>query len=115
MLELPVALSFKLVSSSGVTKLSVTVKPTLKDGVFEYASSIKVSSLLETKKPFIKYTPACTFTELAKPKALELVGNDVPDVPTTAVALALLKVKFNVSPSVNLFVVLSVPDFLYIT
>ena len=78
MLELPVALSFKLVSSSGVTKLSVTSKPTLYDGVFVKGSNINVSSLLETKKPFIKYTPACTLTELAKPKAFELVGNDVP-------------------------------------
>jgi len=66
---------------------------------------------LLTKKPFTKYTPACTLTELPCPVAFVDVGNDVPDVPTTAVELVLLKVNVKVSPSVNLFVVLFVPDF----
>ena len=47
--------------------------------MFVYASSIKVSSLFATKKPFTKYAPACTFTELAKPVALDVVGNEVDD------------------------------------
>ena len=54
MFDEPVALSFNDVSPSGVIKLSVTVKPTLKDGVFEYGSNINVSSLFATKKPLMK-------------------------------------------------------------
>ena len=80
-----------------------------------YGSSIKVSSAFETKKPFTKYTPACTFTELAKPVALDVVGNEVPEVPTTAVDDVLLYVNVNVSPSVNLFVCVSVPEAVYTT
>ena len=51
----PAALSFNELSSDGVTKLSVTLKPTLYVGVFEYGSSIKVCSVFATKKPLIKY------------------------------------------------------------
>jgi len=49
----PVALSFKSESSLGVTKDSVTVNPTLYDGVFEYLSRIIVCSATSTWKPFI--------------------------------------------------------------
>ena len=104
---MPCATSFNELSSSGVTKLSVTVNPTRLVGAFEYASSIKVSSLFLTKKPFIKYTPSSTFTALALPVAFELVGKDVPDVPTTAVnAVPSEVVPETVSPSVNVFDVL---------
>ena len=65
MFDVPCALSFNDVSPSGVTKLSVVVNPTLNVGVFVYASSINVSSLFFTKKPFMKYTPSSTFTALA--------------------------------------------------
>ena len=41
---MPVALSFKVVSSFGVVNDSVTSKPTLYDGVFVYLSNIKVCS-----------------------------------------------------------------------
>ena len=113
--DVPCALSFNDVSPSGVTKLSVVVNPTLNVGVFEYASSIKVSSLFFTKKPFMKYTPSSTFTALALPVAFELVGKDVPDVPTTAVkAVPSAVVPESVSPSVNVFAVLFVPVFVYV-
>ena len=114
--DVPWALSFNELSSSGVVKLSVVVNPTLNVGVLEYASSINVSSLFFTKKPFMKYTPSSTFTALALPVAFELVGNEVPDVPTTAVkAVPSAVVPESVSPSENLFDVLFVPVFVYVT
>ena len=49
----PATLSFKLESSFGVTKDSVTVKPILYDGVFVYLSNINVEASTCTKKPFM--------------------------------------------------------------
>ena len=51
--EVPAALSFKVVSSFGVTKDSVTLKPILYDGVFVYLSNTKVELSTLTWKPFM--------------------------------------------------------------
>ena len=51
--EVPWALSFKDVSSFGVTKDSVTLKPILYDGVFVYLSNTNVELSTFTWKPFI--------------------------------------------------------------
>ena len=51
----------------------------------------------------MKYTPSSTYTALALPVAFELVGKDVPDVPTTAVnAVPSAVVPETVSPSVKI-------------
>jgi len=51
--DVPCALSFRLPSSFGVTKDSVTNRPTLYDGVLVYLSKIKVCSATSTWKPLM--------------------------------------------------------------
>ena len=55
---LPIALSYKVASSSAVTILSSTFRPTLYDGLVSYWSKIIVCSATFTKYPLVKKTPA---------------------------------------------------------
>ena len=76
-LLLPVALSNKVVSDSGVTNVSEIVKPTLYEGLFVYLSKIILCSAFLTKVPLTKYTPALIYAD--EPVAVASVDCKVAD------------------------------------
>ena len=57
---LPMALSYRVASSSAVIILSSTFRPTLYDGLLAYWSNTSVCSSTGTKYPRTKYTPLPT-------------------------------------------------------
>ena len=57
---LPIALSYRVASSSAVTILSSTFRPTLYDGSVPYWSNMTVCSATLTKYPLVKNTPVPT-------------------------------------------------------
>ena len=75
----PVALSKRVVSSSGVTKVSAIVNPTRKEELLLYLSRTRICSVVSTKCPRIKNIPASTVTTLPKAAA----GPAEPDIFAT--------------------------------
>ena len=51
--EEPAALSFKVLSSLGVLRVSVTLSPILYEGLSAYFSNIKVCAVFCTKNPLV--------------------------------------------------------------
>ena len=78
---LPIALSYKVASSSAVIILSSTLRPTLYVGSVPYWSNIIVCSATLTKYPLVKNTPAPTLAVQPVDVADEFnnCANGVPD------------------------------------
>ena len=105
---LPIALSYKLASSSAVTILSSTLRPTLYDGFVPYWSKIIVCSATLTKYPLAKNTPAPTLAVEPVDKASEL-SNCASGVPDAIVVdkYVISSSQTKVSPRENVLVTLS--------
>ena len=109
----PVALSVSVASVSGVTKLSVILKPIRPDSITELMLRTKVSFKHFTKCPRIKYTPSSTVT--AEPVCAAVVEWVVAEATFAAYDVVCAIVVFAVifSELENASVALSEPAAIY--